>query len=152
MNPQNGESWTGPAALGFADRDTSSVHSCPGPAHRSCSLAQRPLEELLLSQPRARVLCQQNLQVILCSSRPAETDGPGGRGRALRAASRDCSCEAGTPHQGFRASGLLAGPLAHPLASWLCSSGWRLPPGMLAPEGPPSCSHSIRRQCIWFGP
>ena len=38
MNPQNGESWTGPAALGFADRGMSSVHSCPW----SCSQVLQP--------------------------------------------------------------------------------------------------------------
>lgn len=84
------------------------------PAHRSAARArERQLEELPSAQARARMLCQQNLQVILPQLLACgDGQGPGGR-EGVRGA--------GEPlQQGFRAAGspLLTFSITHWLP-WL---------------------------------
>ena len=76
MNPPNSERWTGQVALGFADRGTCSVHSCPWSPSQVLQPRTATAGVAALVPAKVRVLCQQNLQVILRSCRPAETDRP----------------------------------------------------------------------------
>lgn len=130
MNPQNGESWTGPAALGFADRGTSSVQSCPW----ACSQ---------VLQPRTAAATSQGALPAKPASHPVQLPPCGDR-QALVAGGGRCEepllvvcVKLELPTQASEQAGLWADPLGHTLASWLRSSGWSLPPGIPALRGAP---------------